>query len=216
VLKPFYYRDDAWFRFGGVTPIAVYDPETHRESRIIDVPCPALEVATQDEAGNTYFSGWTYGPTLSLFGDAPAPCVRRIKPDSTLDETWTPDLTTWTSGRPVHTFRYMRDGLALGSVLHVDQANVDFSAGYDETAAASLDPLWRLWAFDLQSETAHEVAGLGAMGQSFNWARFDDRTFVVVPNAEWSRTQVFEVDASGNASPRFESTGWVGEWIRVR
>lgn len=110
----------------------------------------------------------------------------------------------------------MRDGLALGSVLHVDQANVDFSAGYDETAAASLDPLWRLWAFDLQSETAHEVAGLGAMGQSFHWARFDARTFVVVPNAEWSRTQVFEVDASGNASPRFESTGWVGEWIRVR
>lgn len=50
-------------------------------------------------------SGWTYGPVLSLFGDGPAPCVRRIKPDSTLDETWTPDLTTWTGGRPVHTFR---------------------------------------------------------------------------------------------------------------
>ncbi|MEY4546314.1 MAG: hypothetical protein RL685_2509, partial [Pseudomonadota bacterium] len=216
VLKPFYYRDEDWFRFGGTTPIAVYDPETHRESRIIEVPCPALEVATQDEAGNTYFSGWTYGPQLALFGDAPAPCVRRIKADATLDETWTPDLTTWTNGRPVHTFRYMRNGLALGTALHVDQANVDFSAGYDETAAASLEPLWRLWAFDLRSETAQEVAGLGAIGQSFNWARFDDRTFVAVPNTEWSRTKVFEIDASGNASERFESTGWVGEWIRVR
>ncbi len=216
VLKPFYYRDESWFRFGPVTPIAVYDPDTHRELRIIDVPCPALEVATQDESGNTYFSGWTYGPALSLFGAGPAPCVRRIKPDSTLDESWAPDLSTWTGGRPVHTFRYMRDGLALATVLHVDQASIDFSAGYSEAAAASLEQLWRLWAFDLRSESAHEVGGLEATGQSFNWARFDQRTFVVVPNTEWSRTKVYEVDVNGNASQRFESTGWVSEWIRVR
>ncbi len=73
VLKPFYYRDQDWFMFGATTPIAVYDPATHAERAVLDVPCPALEVMSQDEAGNTYFSPWTYGPALSLFGLGPRP-----------------------------------------------------------------------------------------------------------------------------------------------
>lgn len=216
VLKAFYYRDEDWFLFGPTTPIAVYDPDTHEETRIIDAPCPALEVATQDEAGNTYFSGWTYGPTLSLFGAGPAPCVRRITPEATLDEEWTPDLRAWTGDRPVHVFRYMRDGKALGTVLHVDEVEIDFAAGYDERAAAELDAHWRLWLFDLEAESAREVRGLGATESGFNWANFETRTFVLLPYDGWARTKVFEIDAEGNATERFDTVGNVSEWLRVR
>ncbi len=110
VLKPFYYRDEDWFLFAQYASIAVYDGETHAEQKVLDVPCPSLEVPSQDEAGNTYFSTWTYGPVLGLYGVGPENCVRRIKLDATLDEDWAPDLSAWTGGRPVNVFRYMRDG----------------------------------------------------------------------------------------------------------
>lgn len=216
VRKPFYYRDEDWFEFGPTTLIAIYDPVTHQEANIVELPCPALEVTTQDEAGNTYFSGWTYGPTLSLFGEGPAPCVRRLKPDNTLDEAWAPDLSAWTGGRPVLTFRYMADGKALGTVLHTDEVDVDFSAGYNEEAALELDNHWRLWLFDLNEQSAQPIEGVPSTGSGFHWARFGDRTFVLAPNEDWTHTHVFEVDGEGNASERFETLGTVTEFLRVR
>jgi len=216
ILKPFYYRDEDWYLFGQTTSIAVYDPVTHAEESIIDVPCPSLEVPSQDEAGNTYFSTWTYGPTLGLYGLGPNLCVRRITPDSTLDESWAPDLTSWTGGRPVNVFRYMRDGKAVGTVLHTDEVNIDFSAGYDEDEAAELDNHWRLWLFDLEAETARPIEGIEGIGSGFFWANFEGRTFLFVPNEDWSQSSVFELDTDGNATKRFESAGFINDWIRVR
>lgn len=216
ILKPFYYRDEDWYLFGPTTSIAVYDPLTHVEQSIIDVPCPSLEVPSQDEAGNTYFSTWTYGPTLGLYGLGPELCVRRITPESTLDEAWAPDLTAWTGGRPVNVFRYMRAGKAVGTVLHTDELDLDFSAGYDEDEAAELDNHWRLWLFDLEAETAQPIEGIEGIGSGFFWANFEDRTFLFVPDADWSQSSVFELDTDGTATKRFESAGFINDWIRVR
>jgi hypothetical protein len=215
ILKPFYYRDDEWSLFAQTTSIAVYDPVTHEERSIIDVPCPSLEVPTQDEAGNTYFSTWTYGPTLGLYGLGPDLCVRRITPDSTLDESWAPDLRAWTGGNPVGVFKYMRDGKAIATVMHVDEVDFDFSV-YDEEDALELDNHWRLWLFDLETETARPIEGIEGISSGFSSATFDDRTFVFVPNADWSRTSVFEIDTDGRATPRFETAGFINDWIRVR
>jgi hypothetical protein len=216
VLKPFYYRDADWFKFGPTTPIAVYDPVSHVERAIVDVPCPALEVPSQDEAGNTYFSAWTYGPTLGLYGEGPALCVRRLKADGTLDEEWAPDLTAATGGRPVKVLRYMRDGLAVGTVLHVDEVEIDFSAGYDDEAAAELDTHWRLWLFDLQNETASPIQGIDTIDSGFLWANFDGRSFVFVPYADWGRSKIFELGADSSATEVFDTDGVVNEWLRVR
>jgi hypothetical protein len=216
ILKPFYYRDDEWVRFAQTTSIAVYDPVTNREQSVIDVPCPSLEVPSQDEAGNTYFSSWTYGPVLGLYGLGPDLCVRRIKPDSTLDESWAPDLRAWTGGNPVMVFRYMRAGKAVGTVLHVDEVDIDFGAGYAEDEALELDDHWRLWMFDLEEETARPIEGIEGISSGFSWAVFDGRTFVFVPNADWSSTTVFELDTDGIATMRFESTGFINDWVRVR
>lgn len=216
ILKPFYYRDADWFRFGQTTSIAVYDRTTHVEQKIVDVPCPSLEVPSQDEVGNTYFSSWTYGPVLGLYGEGPELCVRRIKPDSTLDEAWEPDLTAWTGGRPVNVFRYMRAGKAVGTVLHTDEVDIDYGAGYNDEDAARLDSHWRLWFFDLEAETAKPIENVDATGSGFFWSNLDGRSFVFAPNADWSRSKVYELDTEGNATERFETNGFVNDWVRVR
>lgn len=216
VLKPFYYRDENWFYFGGTTSIAVYDPQTHAERNILTVACPALEVMSQDESGNTYFSPWTYGPALSLFGEGPAPCIRRVRPDSTLDDAWAPDLTAWTGGRPVHVLRYVGGGKALATVLHVDEVSADFSAGYDPAVALELESHYRLWWLDLDAETAMPVAAIGASGSGFNLATIEGRTFVFVPDEAWTRTTVYELDDLGAATERFAVAGVLNNWIAVR
>lgn len=216
VLKPFYYRDQDWFLFGPTTPIAVYDPETHDERDVIEAPCPALEVISQDEQGNTYFSPWSYGPTLSLFGEGPVPCIARVKPDLAVDSNWTMDLSTWTEGRPVHVFRYVADGQAIGTVLHVDEVEGDFESGYDEALVLELDSHWRLWHFDLDAETARPIEGIGPTGSGFSMAELDGRNFLFVPNEDWSETTIYEVDAQGTAEAHFTVQGIVNNWIKVR
>ncbi|MET0411711.1 MAG: hypothetical protein ABW217_10470, partial [Polyangiaceae bacterium] len=167
-------------------------------------------------AGNTYFSTWSYDPILGLYGLGPDTCVRRIKPDATLDEDWAPDLSQWTDGRPVNVFRYMRDGKAVGTVLHIDEVDIDFEAGYDEDEAAELDAHWRLWLFDLEAETAQPIEGIEGIGGGWFWSNFDGRTFLFVPNEDWSASKVFELDIEGNATERFEATGFINDWVRIR
>ncbi len=217
VLRPFYYRDENYIEYGARTPIAVYDPVTNAESAVIDVPCPAVEVETRDEAGNAYFSAWTYGPELGLYGIGPACCIARITPEGTVDETWNTDLKGWTGGREVGVFRYMRDGKAIGTVLQQEEIQADFSAAYDQDVADALGgDVWRLWLFDLESQSATPIQGIGLMNRGFNWATFEGRTFVMVPYQDWSRTRVYEVDLQGNATEHYDTTGSFYDWIKVR
>lgn len=147
-------------------------------------------------------------PTLGLYGIGPATCIRRITPEGELDEAWTPDLTTWTGGRPVMVFRYMREGKAVGTVLHVDEVDIDFSAAYDPDVAAELDAHYRLWLFDLDAETARPIEDVDNVGSGFAWSILNGRTFLFAPEADWSSTHVYELDTEGVASRRFEATGF--------
>lgn len=216
VAKLYYYRDEDWFRFGPETPVAIFDPDTHEEAYVVNVPCPAVEVSSQDEAGNTYLSPWTYGPALGLFGEGPETCIRRLNSESRLDEAWTPDLRSWTGGRPVQVFRYLKDGKALGTVLHVDEVEGDFTAGYDPDLDAELSSHWRLWLFDLEQETAQPLRGIGATSPGFSMDTVDDRTFVFLPKEDYSETTVYELDLEGAATARFTVEGAVSRWLRVR
>lgn len=216
ILKPFYYRDDQWYRFGPSTPIAVYDSATHREQAIIDVPCPALEVQSRDEAGNTYFSPWSYGPESGLFGEGPEVCIRRITPENRLDESWGGELTRWTGGRPVMVFRYMGGGKAIGTVLHTDEADVDYASGYTDEAALELAGKYRLWLFDLDNQSAQQISGVERIDSGFFWGNIDGRTFVFAPYEDWSRSKVYELFPDGSVTEVLDTLGYAYELLRVR
>ena len=122
----------------------------------------------------------------------------------------------------------MREGKAVATVLHTDEVDIDYSAGYAEEAAAELDSHWRLWFFELEAETPRPIAGIEDVGSGFflqglggrapggRWANFESRPFMFAPNLDWSRSSVFELDTGGNATKRFESAGFINDWIRVR
>lgn len=220
VLQAFFYHDKDWFHHGSSSHVVAYDPITHKETKVIDVPCAGVSIATQDEKGNTYFSTWGYLPTLVLYRQGPAPCVARIKPDLTVDTAWTTDFTAQTGGRYINNFRYVGKGKAIANVLHHELLGADFTGAYQPAIGDKIGetgPHWRFWIFDIDLGTAKPVEGINvAIGSGAQFAVLDGRTFVFLPFDNWARTKVYELDANGAATERFETTGDIFKWIRVR
>jgi len=219
-MQSFFYVDDDWQDYGTTSQIAVYDPATDAEAQVIDAPCPGMAIATQDEAGNTYYGTWDYIGIKALYGVAPAPCMIRVKPDHTVDTAFTTDFTAATGGRYVNNFRYIGGGKAIGNVLHHEALDADFDGPFDqavEDAAWSSGPHWKFWLFDVDAGTAHPVEGVDvAIGSGAQFAVLDGRTFVFLPYDDWARTKVYELDADGVATEHLDVTGDVFKWEKLR
>lgn len=220
VLQPFFYHNMDWTDYGAESHVAVYDPETHKESKIIELPCAGLSMTTQDEQGNVYIGPWSYIGLRKLYGIGPAPCVARINADLTLDEAFTTDFTDLTDGLYVNNFRYIGKGKAIGNVLDHNMLNADFSKDFDpdvEEAAWKSGAHWSFWIFDLEANKAWPVEGIeNDIGSGAQFAVLDGRTFVFLPYDDWSKTAVYELDSEGQAEKRFEVDGDVFKWVRVR
>jgi hypothetical protein len=217
-MQPFFYKDEDWLEFAPSSYIAVYDPDTHEETKVIEAPCPGLAVPSLDEAGNTYFSTWDYSPLKALYGDGPAPCVARITPDHELDEAFTNDFTAWTGGRYSINFRYIRDGWGLADVLYPEELeDVAFSGPFDPTVREQLWETgpWRVWRIDLRNQRAEPFDGIDVAGLGWSNVQVDDRSFLFVPFDEYTRTRVYELDAEGRASTHTDLLG-DASWMRVR
>jgi len=219
VMKPFYYVDETGTDYAPTTPIVVYDAETHQEDRVLDAPCPGLEYSSPDEDGNVYYSTWNINPAAALFGVGAAPCVAKVRAGRTIDPTWDPALLLqWTEGRYVKVFHYMKDGKAIGAVLHHDEIDVDFDAGFDQEVYDSIESTeyWRLWLFDLEAETARPIDGIAGLQGWFNAANVDGRTFALLTYDDVGGTRGYEIDVEGNATLSFDSIGWVYNLAKVR
>lgn len=215
-IVSYFYRDEEWFDFGDVSPIAVYDRLTHQESKVISAPCPGLAVASRDEDGNTYFSPYDYSPMLALYGRGPAPCVVRVDSELDLDESFTTDFTEWTGGLYTNSFRYVRDGWGLGLVFDDEKAGIDFSA--DEIDPDAFDAIWdednwSVWRFDLEKEEAEPYDDVNIPSFGWSYSELDGRSFLLVYGE--ANTQVFELEADGTAREHLEIEG-EATWIKVR
>lgn len=219
VMVPYYYRDEDWFEFSATSRIAVYDPVTHEERALIDAPCTALENATQDEQGNTYFSTWNVRPTSYLYGRASEPCVVRLSSEGELDEQFSPDLAAWAGGRVPMVLRYLEDGKAVVSYLHDDELNTDWTGEYDDAVIdeVTLGSHFRLWLVDFEAQSARELPGVIGMDGQFHGRTFGDRHFVFLPYDGYTRTKIYEVrPEDGTAVEHLDTAGWVYDMVRVR
>ena len=215
VMMPFFYHDEDWFEFGAVSPIAVYDPVAHTEQKVVEAPCSGLAVASQDEAGYTYFSPYDYMPLLALYGQGPSPCLARLTPEQELDAGFTTDLRNLTGGRYTNSFRYIRDGWGLANVLNEELLGVDFSAPMTaEVQDAVWDEAnWTVWKIDLVNGTARPFDEISIPSFGWNIVQVDGRSFLALPSE--GITTMYEMDQDGNVGQSMTVTG-DASWIRVR
>lgn len=51
----------------------------------------------------------------------------------------------------------------------------------------------------------------------FQRAQFNGRTYLLIPNAKWDATTVYELDIeSETVKPAFNVEGWLVDWIKVK
>lgn len=195
VVWPFTMTNEDGNKFSDKSWLGVYDPTTHVEKGVIEVPCPGIQQSTKDESGNLYFSTTGYDPTAALYGDAPASCVVKVKPDGTLDTTFPAnDLKAWTGSYGVN-FRYLAKGKAVANIVHPERLiGVDFNGAYDpdvqckvwscELKPDAADPkLWDIHVIDIATGTSKIVTGFAPehdVGWYSIYHELDGRWFVAV------------------------------------
>lgn len=213
LYHPYYWADDSYTSYADDSRIAIYDTTTDQLIDVVEAGCTGLDIATQDGAGNLYFSNWTGNVGLSLVHRGAPPCGAKIAAGTTaIDGSWTLSWPEVTDGRSAAALRYSGDGHALLSVFYSERTPFDDSTD-PWTLVGSEN--WRIWRVDLQTRTAAPLDSIAWNSGATYLQRIDDLTYVLVPSADYSTSTVYAVDGA-TATPRFQTTGWGIRLFRVR
>lgn len=214
-FQSFYWTDGDYYDFLPSSQIAVYSNENDSLVKLIDAPCPGLDVATQDEAGNLYFSNWVFSAAAPVLeDDAPATCMVRIKKgELDLDTGWTKNLSASVGGRQTAAFRYLANGVGVVAVFHAENVTIDDTT---EPSVITSGNHWKLWRVNLETGAAAPVEGLDFIAGGYYAFRIEGRTFLLLPTADYAKTAVWELGVDGAAVKRFETAGWAYQFVKVR
>ncbi|MFP2930123.1 MxcI [Pyxidicoccus sp. 3LG] len=214
-FQPFYWTDGDYYDFSPTSQIAVYSNADDSLVKLIDAPCPGLDVATQDEAGNIYFSNWVFSAAAPVLKEgAPETCVVRIKAgEQALDTGWTRSLAAMVGGRQTAAFRYLANGVGVVAVFHKENVVIN-----DETepSVVTSGNHWKLWRVNLENGTAAPVEGLDFIAGGYYAFRIEGRTFLLLPTSDYAKTAVWELGVDGAPVKRFETLGWAYQFVKVR
>ena len=215
VFHAFSWSDGTYYDFLPSSQIAVYSAATGNLVKLLDAPCPGLDVATQDEAGNIYFSNWVFSAAKpAMENGANATCAVRIKAgELELDTAWTRSLNTLVGGRQTAAFRYLGNGVGLVAAL--DKESIPAGTEVKATTITG-GSHWRLWRVSLTGGTAAPVEGLDLIAGGYYAFTLDGRTFLLLPSSDYAKTAVWELGVNGAALRRFETLGWAYQFVKVR
>jgi hypothetical protein len=198
---------DSWEFLSEPQYLAVYDVETDELLDVVEESrCPQLYSRPfVDEQGDIYFSGWVWTPGLTLTSDYPKSCALRVKSgQDVFDPEWQLNFADdVTDGREAGILRYLGNGKALLDVFYDERADIGEQTDPQEL---SNTPNWRLWMVDLADNSGGPVEGLSFKAGGYQDVQVDGRTFLMVPNEDYSRTTAYEVKG-GEAVKGFEIQG---------
>lgn len=207
---------DTWEFLPEPQYLAVYDVE---KDELLDLQeetrCPQLyAMPSVDEDENIYFSGHVWTPGLSLTSDYPKSCSLRVKAgEDRFDSEWQLNFADdITDGREAATLRYIGDGKALLDVFHHEREEIVSATDPQELVSTSN---WRLWLVDLDEKSGKPLEGVGYKGAGLSDVRVGDRTFLMLPNADWSETTAWEL-VDGEAVEGFKIHGNTYQTLKLR
>jgi hypothetical protein len=206
---------DTWEFLPEPQYLAVYDVESdellslEEETRCVQV----YALPSVDENEDIYFSGHVWTPGLTLTSDYPQSCALRVKAgEDEFDQEWQLNFADITDGREAATLRYIGDGKALLDVFHHEREEIaDDTDAYELVATAN----WRLWLVDLEDNTGEPIEAIGYKGAGLTDVQVGDRTFLMLPNVDWSETTAWEL-VDGEAVERFKVQGNSYQVLQVR
>ena len=207
---------DTWEFLTEPQYLAVYDLESdellslEEETRCAQI----YAMPSVDEQGNIYFSGHVWTPGLALTSDYPKSCALRVKADEdSFDDEWQLNFAEdVTDGREAATLRYVGNGKALLDVFHDERVEIDDKTDAQEVVSTSN---WRLWLVDLNDKSGAPIEGVGYKGAGLTDIQVGDRTYLMLPNVDWTETTAWEL-VGEDVVKRFTTQGNSYQVLKVR
>lgn len=212
LYQPLYWTDESYFQYQQDSHIAVFDVATDTLDEVITAPCPGLDYASADAAGNLFFSSWVYAPGAAVVLGQPSTCVFEVPADGRPPAVAF-QFAEVADGREGAALRFLPGGQAMFSAFHDERFTVD-----DQTdpSAVTFGPNWRFWTYDV-------AAGTAAMNPAFEWnagAQYafdlDQRTYMLVAAGDYSATTLYDLGSGGAATPVLETRGWSVRLFKLR
>lgn len=213
---PLYWTDpDTYFAYAQDSVIAVLDIATDKVVDMIQAPCPGLDYASADAAGNLFFSAWVYAPGAAAVLAQPATCAFEIPADGSAPHVAF-QIADLTDGREGGAVRFLSNGRAMLSVFHDERFTIDDKTNVSDV---TFGPNWRFWSFDAtQSPLGTGAAPIAA----FDWSSgaqytYDiaNQPYMLVAAGDYSATTVYQLDGT-TPTPAFTVDGWSLRLFQVR
>lgn len=192
--------------------IVVLDTTTQEVVDVITVPCPDLNVADRDEAGNLYFSNWVYSPGATLLREGASACAVRIPAGSESLDDWRLYYAE-VSGYEGAALGYLGDGKFLFSSFRNDPKSYDPETDWFDWLFGNH---WQLEAFDLEAGTSEPVLGTPQNGGGYYAEREPGVSHVLIPGDGYATTTIFAVEPSGKATQELHTVGWATRLFKLR
>jgi hypothetical protein len=214
VFWPYFWHDADWYAFHQQSQIGIYKKDGSIE-KLLDAPCPALNIATADEEGNVYYSGMvdTLASQLVEAESTLERCVVRINAgEKEIAEGWPRRFEELTDGRPAGRFYYLRDGVGILTVFHQERATIDATDTFGSIFADN----WGLWLVDLDAWKASPIADWGYGSSNIFFSRVDGRTLLHRVKQDFSETVIYEIKTDGSLTPQITVPGYSIVLLKVR
>ncbi|MGC4089257.1 MAG: hypothetical protein QM756_15500 [Polyangiaceae bacterium] len=206
---------DTWEFLPQPQYLAVYDVETDQLLSIEEeARCVQLyALPSVDENDDIYFSGHVWTPGFALTSDYPKSCALRVKAgEDAFDGDWQLNFADVTEGREAATMRYIGAGKALLDVFHHEREVIGTDTDPQELVSTAN---WRLWLIDVEAKSGAPIESIGYKGAGLTDVKVGDRTFLMLPNVDWSETTAWEL-VNGDAVKGFKIKGNTYQTLKVR
>jgi hypothetical protein len=214
LYQAYSWTDTEAYRMANTSVIVVVDTDTDDVVDIIEANCPDLNVATQDQAGNIYFSNWVYSPVATIInGDAEACVVKLPKGQSAIDDDATFKFADVTGGHEGAALTMTASGKALVSIFFEGRQEYDPN---EDIFDWIFGENWKTMQLDLETLETTEVEGIGWNGGGMYTNRVHGVDYLLMPIDSYQSTELYSLDDSGKAHLELTTKGWATRVLELR
>lgn len=209
--------DSWWTKYAPSSRLVTIDPQTDTVVEVHDEDrCETMSPAGTTADGTSYFGPWDYHATVrAVFGEGfgAKSCALRVVPSGmTYDEGYQVDLSSLVGGRPAGGLTLLDDQYALIHVWHSELV----AATPENWKETRFEPAYTWYRWKLGEATATELPNQMPSSEGGEWLRLDGAPYTYNPNADYSKTTLFELNSSGELKEHLTLPGWTAQLIRVR
>ncbi len=202
LYQALYWTDtSSYFEFTPDSRIAVFDIAAGALIELLEAPCPGLDFATEDGAGNIYFSGWVFAAGGAAALAQPATCVAKLEVASN-SVSLLFDFKDIAGGREGGVFRMVGDE-AVFAALHMDHVP---QADRGDAGKVAYGAHWRYWRYDFATHEASVIEEIDWNAGGATSALIEGATYLLIPSADVSSTTVYKLGE--RPEKLFEMRGW--------